>query len=156
MSFAEHARALQRELRGAGYKQVRDPVDISVIEKGDRIVECEIIARKDFFNVMYTEAESNWRGIASAVARNSRHPCLAITRYGNTHHILTTVRDHGTRDARPRHVVLETGSGASPLSRFILEIKADTTDDHLAVDGRVQKAFDKFSEYTQEIGRAHV
>ena len=151
MSFAEHARALQRELRGAGYRQVRDPVDISVIEKGDRIVECEIIARKDFFNVMYTEAESNWRGIAGAVARNSRHPCLAITRYGNTHHILTTVRDHGTRDARPRHVVLETGSGASLLSRFILEIKADTTDDHIAVDGRVQKAFDKFSEYTQAL-----
>lgn len=151
MSFSEHVKQLQRELYSAGYAPIRDPVDISEIAKGDRIIECEIVGRKDFFNVLYMEAESNWKGIASAVVKKSKYPCLAITRYGNTHHVFTAVRDHGTRNARPRHVVLETGSNTALMSKFICAIKVDPADDHLAVDGRTQKAFDKFSEYKQAL-----
>ena len=151
MSFTEHVRQLQRNLYSVGYAKVRDPVDISDVTKGDRIIECEIIGRRDFFNVMYMEAESNWKGIASDVVKKSKYPCLAITRYGNTHHIFTAVRDHGTRNARPRHVVLATGSNPALMSKFIRAIKVDPADDHLAVDGRAQKAFDAFSEYKQAL-----
>ena len=151
MSFSEHVKQLQRELHSAGYAPIRDPVDISEIAKGDRIIECEIVGRKDFFNVLYMEAESNWKSIASAVVKKSKYPCLAITRYGSTHHIFTAVRDHGTRNARPRHVVLETGSNPALMSKFIRAIKTDPADDHLAVDGRAQKAFDGFSEYRQAL-----
>ena len=152
MSFRENVRPLQRALGNAGYEKTNDPIAFSELKKGDRVSDCEIIARKDFFNVMYLEAESNWRSIASNVATNSEHPCMVITRYGDTHHIFTTVRDYGTHNARPRHVVLETGGiKSSSISEFILEIKAAPTDDHMVVDGKVQTAFDKFSEYRQAI-----
>ena len=65
MNFEDNIRALQRTLRDAGYETVRNSVNISELAKADRIIDCEIIARKDFFKVMYMEAESNWRSISS-------------------------------------------------------------------------------------------
>lgn len=149
MSFDDHIRPIQLALRDNGYERIRDSVDISAFAKADRVVDCEIIARKDFFNIMYMEAESNWRSIASDAAIKSQHSCVVITRYGNTHHILTGVRNHGTRNAKPRHVVLETRSHPNLLREFIQGIKASPHDDHVMVDAKVQATFDKFSEYKQ-------
>jgi len=149
MSFTEHVKQLQRELHSAGYAPIREPVDISEIAKGDRIIECELIGRKDFFNVMYMEAESNWKGIASEVVKKSQYPCLLITRYGDTHRIFTTIRDHGIRNARPRHVVLDTRS--KPTSKFIAEIRVRPDDNHIQIDRIVQESFDGFSEYKQAL-----
>lgn len=151
MSFDDNVRPLQRALRDSGYERIRNPVDISAFAKADKVVDCEIIARKDFFNVMYMEAESGWRGIASDAAIKSQHSCMVITRYGNTHHIFTTVRNHGTRNAKPRHVVLETRSRPNLLLEFIQAVKASPHDDHVVIDRKVQAAFDKFSEYKQAI-----
>lgn len=142
---------MQLSFKGAGYEKIRDPVDISTLNKADRVIDCEIIARKDFFNVMYMEAESNWRGIASDAVSKSRYPCMMITRYGNAHHIFTTVQKHGTRNARLRHVVLETGARPALLQEFIRTVKASPHDDHIIIDGKVQAAFDKFSEYKQAV-----
>ena len=149
MSFDNNIRPLQLALRDSGYERIRNPVDISALAKADKVVDCEIIARKDFFNVMYMEAESNWRSIASEAAIKSQHACMVITRYGNTHHIITAVKNHGTRNAKPRHVVLETGSRLGLLLEFIQSIKVSPHDDHVRVDAKVQAAIDKFSEYKQ-------
>ena len=151
MSFDENVRLLQRKLRSAGYESVLDHVDLSGLSKKDKIEDCEIIARKEFFNVMYIQAESNWRRIASEVARRSRGPCLVITRYRDSHYIFTTVRDHGTLNAKPRYVILETGSKPKLMQKFMQAIKAGSVDDHIAIDRRVQVAFDKFSEYRQAV-----
>ena len=151
MSFDDNIRPLQLALRDSGYERIRNPVDISSFAKADKVVDCEIIARKDFFNVMYMEAESGWRGIASDAAIKSQHSCMVITRYGDTHHIFTTVRNHGTRNAKPRHVVLETRSRPNLLLEFIQAVKASPHDDHVVIDRKVQSAFDKFSEYKQAI-----
>lgn len=151
MSFEDNIRPLQLALRDAGYETVRIPVDISVLANAEKVVDCEIIARKDFFNIMYMEAESNWRSIASDVANKSRYPCMVITRYRDTHHILTAVQNYGTRDAKPRHVVLEARSRPSQLFEFIRSIKADPHDDHVAIDGKVQASFDRYSEYKQAV-----
>ena len=153
MSFDDNIRPLQLALRDSGYERIRNPVDISALVKADKVVDCEIIARKDFFNVMYMEAESNWRSIASDVAIKSQHACMVITRYGDTHHIITAVRNHGTRNAKPRHVVLETGSRLDLLLEFIQGIKASPHDDHVRVDTKVQVVFDKFSEYKQAMDK---
>lgn len=151
MSFEDNASAIQRDLRGAGYEPIHHSVDLAGLAKEDMIEDCEIVARKDFFNVAYMEAESNWRSIASQVIRKNANTRLMITRYRDSHHIFTTVRDHGTRNAKPRHVVLETGSKPKLMRKFMLAIKTDPTDDHLAVDKRVQAAFDKFAEYKQTV-----
>ena len=151
MSFDDNIRPLQLALRDSGYERIRNPVDISSFAKADRVVDCEIIARKDFFNVMYMEAESGWRGIASDAVIKSQHSCMVITRYGDSHHIFTTVRNHGTHNAKPRHVVLETRSRPNLLLEFIQAVKASPHDDHIVIDRKVQAAFDKFSEYKQAI-----
>jgi len=151
MSFEDNIRPLQLALRDAGYETVRIPVDISVLANAEKVVDCEIIARKDFFNIMYIEAESNWRSIASDVAAKSRYPCMVITKYRDTHYILTAVQNYGTRDAKPRHVVLEARSRPSQLFEFIRSIKADPHDDHVAIDGKVQASFDRYSEYKQAV-----
>lgn len=151
MSFEDNIRYLQRLLRDAGYEIVRDAVDISAFTNADRIVDCEIIARKDFFNIMYMEAESNWKSIASEVAVRSDWPCVVITRYGDTHHMLTTVANYGTHDKKPWHVVLETGSRPSQMLDAIRCMKVSQGDDHNKIDKRVQAVFRKLSEYVQAV-----
>ena len=148
MSFEDNIRILQRAFRHAGYETVRDSVDISALAKADRVVDCEIIARKDYFNIMYMEAESNWKSIAGDAAIKSLYPCLVITRYRNTHYILTSIKNHGTHDAKPRHLVLKNGE----MPEFVRDIKADPHDDHIAIDKKVQAAFDRRSEYTHAWG----
>lgn len=151
MSFEDNIRYLQRLFRDAGYEVVRRSVDISDLSRADRVVDCEIIARKDFFNIMYMEAESNWRSIAGEVAIKSKYPCLVITRYGDTHHILTSVKNYGTHNAKPWHVVLETGSRPTQMLDAIRYMKARLDDDHDKIYRRVQDAFDKLSEYRQAV-----
>ena len=156
MSFDENVRFLQHLFRDAGYEIIRDPVDVSAFTMSDRVVDCEIIARKDFFNVMYMEAESNWRRIASDAASKSKYPCIMITKYGNSHHIFTTVQGHGTHNTKIRHVVLETRARPSSLSELIQAVEVNPHDDHIAIDGNVQAAFDRFSEYklaVEEFGK---
>lgn len=145
MSFEDNIRILQRALRYAGYETIRDPVDISALANADRVVDCEIIARKDYFNIMYMEAESNWKSIAGDAASKSLYPCMVITRYRDTHYIVTSIKNHGTHDAKPRHVVLKNGE----MPEFIQDIKADPYDDHISIDDKVQAAFDRRSEYKE-------
>lgn len=151
MSFEANIQYLQRLFRDAGYEIVRYSVDISALRKADKVVDCEIIARKDFFDIMYMEAESNWKSIASEVAIKSRYPCVVITRYGDTHHILTTVIGYGTHDAKPWHIVLEIGSRPSQMLDAIRFMKVSHDDDHDAIYKKVLDAFDKLSKYRQAV-----
>ena len=141
----------QRELRNAGYVSLRDPVDISDLVKGGKVIDCEIIARKDFYNILYMEAESNWRGIATDVVKKNKNPCLVITAYKETHIILSTMRDHVTHHTKPRYVVIDTESNTHSLNHFIKLIKATQDDDFISIDTKVQAAFDEFSTYKQAI-----
>ena len=150
--FEKNILPVQRAFHESGYEKITRAVDISNILNADRVVDCEIIAGKDFFKIMYMEAEANWRSIARALANKSKHPCIIVTRYSDTHYIFTTVEDHGTRNARPRHVVIENKSQFS-FQKFIQALKAEPQDDHVSLDAKVQNAFDKFSEYQQAIDK---
>lgn len=151
MSYEENVRHLQRELRDAGYEIVRDPVDVSDFDMADKIYDCEIIARKDFYNIMYMEAKSNQQRIASDVVSKSKYPCVLITRLGNTHHRVTAKKEYGTHSAKIIHVVFETSRSLARLIEFIRAIKVDPHDDHRIIDGKVEDACDKFSEYKQAV-----
>jgi predicted helicase len=141
--------SLQKKLSYVGFSQTREPYDVSSLSKPEAIIECETIASKGFFNILYLEVKSNWKSIAQEVAQKNENPCLVITSYVD-YTILATMRDHNTLHAKPRYVVIDN-SKPQLLSDFIKSIKVELNDNIAEINDRVQNAFDKFSEYTQAI-----
>lgn len=149
MSFSKDIEPLQKQLSYAGYSEVREPYDISSLSKPEAVVECETIASKSFFNILYLEVKSNWKAISQEVAKKNENPCLVITSYGD-YTILATMKDHTTLHAKPRYVVIDD-SKPQLLSDFIKSIKVKPNDNVSEIYDRVQKTFVKFSEYQQAI-----
>ena len=149
MTFREGAKILRSKLRHAGFAATGDPYDTSKLEKSRAVADIEVIARKDYYDVIYLETESNWRGISADVAKNNLHPCLVIARYGDRHTILSTTTDHYARDRKTRYVVVNNGAKKYSVSRFIRSIRSGPGDDTGSVDAKVQKAFDEFSAYKE-------
>ena len=152
MGFEDNLKQMQRKLALVGYTKVREPYDTSGLKMEDAVTDVEIIARKDEYNILYLEAESNWRGISTEVAKKSVNSCLVITRYGDSHIILSTVKDHSTLNPKPRHIVIEAGTRERrSVGSFIGSIKPGI--DHVETDERVQEAFDRFSVYKEALDR---
>ncbi len=149
MNFLKELESLQKQFSYAGYSEVREPYDISSLSKPEVVVECETIASKGFFNILYLEVKSNWKAISQEVAKKNDNPCLVITSYEN-YTILATMKDHTTLHAKQRYVVIDN-SKPQMLSDFIKSIKVEMNDNIIEIYDRVQKAFVKFSEYTQAI-----
>ena len=149
MIFSKDMESLQKQLSYAGYREVREPFDTSSLSKPEVVIECETIASKGFFNILYLEVKSNWKAISQEVAKKNENPCLVITSYGD-YTILATMKDHSTLHAKPRYVVIDN-SKPQLLSDFIKSIKVDPNDNVSEIYQRVQEAFVKFSEYTQAI-----
>ena len=149
MSFSKDLESLHRQLSHAGYNQVREPYDTSSLSRPDVVIECETIASKGFFNILYLDVKSNWKAISQEVAKKHENPCLVITSYGD-YTILATIKDHNTLHAKPRYIVIDN-SKPQFLHDFIKSIKAELNDNVSEIYNRVQETFDKFSEYTQAI-----
>jgi len=149
MSFSKDIEPLQKQLSYAGYNEVREPYDISSLSKPEAVVECETVASKGFFNILYLDVKSNWKAISQEVAKKNENPCLVITSYGD-YTILATMKDHNTLHAKPRYVVIDD-SKPQLLSNFIESIKVKTNDNVSEIYDRVQETFVKFSKYTQAI-----
>ena len=151
--FEDNLKRMQGMLARAGYAKIREPYDTGRLEREFAVIDVEVIAKRDYYTVLYLEAESNWRGIATDVARKNENPCLAITRYG-PRTIMTTVRDHGTLNPKPRHVVIEDDAAARwSVKGFMSLIRSRDGDDFIAIDGRVQSAMDGFSDYRDALRR---
>ena len=58
MSFSKDLESLHKQLTHVGYNQVREPYDTSSLSKPDVIIECETIASKGFFNILYLDVKS--------------------------------------------------------------------------------------------------
>ena len=151
--FEANLKRMQRNLGNAGFAKIREPYDTSRLSREVAVRDVEVIAKKDYYTVLYLEAESNWRGIATDVARKNGNECLVITRYGS-HTIMSTMRDYGTLNPKPRHVVIEDGAAKRwSIDGFVSLIRVRGGDDSLAIDGRVQSAMDAFSDYRDALGR---
>lgn len=150
MSFEDNIESLQKILKLNGYENVRKYVDISSLVRDKSVYDCEIIARKDDYDILYLEAKSNWRGIATDVARQQNKSCLVITGYGETHLILSTVKDYVT-NPKPRHVVIDLTSKAHSFDKFAGKIKATQDDDMISIDEKVNGAFDVYVEYKEAL-----
>ena len=148
MTFSGGLGPIQKMLGRYGYHTTREPIDIESIS-GD-IIDCEIIARNDQYNILYMEAESGWRTIARGVAESQDGQCLVITRNGNSL-IMTTIRDKISKNSQVRHVVIQPDSEKYGLGAFIKKIKSSQEDDYNTIDEHVQEAFDEFSKYVEAI-----
>ena len=151
--FEANLKRIQKKLGNSGFAKIREPYDTSRLSREVAVRDVEVIAKKDYYTVLYLEAESNWRGIATDVARKNGNECLVITRYGS-HTIMSTMRDYGTLNPKPRHVVIEDGAAKRwSIDGFMKLIRVRGGDDSLAIDGRVQSAMDAFSYYRDALGR---
>ena len=151
--FEANLKRMQRMLAGVGYAKIREPYDIGKLAREGDVVDVEIIAKKDYYTVLYLEAKSNWRGIATDVAKNNENSCLVIARYGR-HMIMTTTRDHDTLNRKPRHVVIERDAAKKwSVESFMGLIRVRGGDDLPAIDERVQAAMDAFSDYRDALRR---
>ena len=154
MKFEDNLKAVQGRLARAGYGRIRDPYDTSRLAREHAVTDVEAIAKKDDYTVLYLEAKSNWKGIATDVARNNENPCLVITRYDDTRTILSAMRDHGTLNPKPRHIVIESNAAKGwSMDRFMNLIRVRGGDDFLDVDERVHAAMDRFSDYRDALKR---
>lgn len=151
MAFRDNAKILRGMLGRAGFAAAGDPYDTSKLDKGRAVVDIEVIARKDYYDIIYLETESNWRGISSDVARKNLHPCLVITRYGSSHIIFCTTRGHYMKDKKARYVVVDNRAKKYSISRFIRSIKAGPGDDPGSVDAKVHGALDEFAAYKEAL-----
>ena len=151
--FEANLRHIQKKLGNAGFAKIREPYDTSRLSREVAVRDVELIAKKDYYTVLYLEAESNWRGIATDVARKNGNECLVITRYGS-HTIMSTLRDYGTLNPKPRHVVIEDGAAKRwSIDGFMRLIKVRGGDNSMTIDERVQSAMDMFSDYRDALGR---
>ena len=149
--FDENLKVLQDRLARAGYARTYEPFDTSMLEKEHAVVDIEIIARKDFYNVLYMEARANWRSISSDVAKKNPKPCLVMTRYRDSHIILSTVKDHYTHP-KLRYLVIEAGAkGNHNINTFIDSIKVGPDDNIDTIDTKVQETFDRFATYGEAL-----
>ncbi len=149
MTFTDRLKKIQEEF--VGYSLVIKPVDIGELEKGDVVKNCKIIASKDQYNILYMEVESNWKGIATNVAKNQRKPCLVITPYGDSYLVLSTVDGIMTNAPKPRHLVIDQKSKSHSLQKFVELIQIENNDDFISIDKKTQCAFDVFSEYKEAL-----
>ena len=149
MTFRKNAGILRDVLKGVGFTATGDPYDTNRLEKSHAVEDIEVIARKDYYDIIYLETASNWRGISADVARNSMHPCLVITRYGDNYTILSTTTNHYENDKKARYVVVDNGAKKYSVSRFIRSIRTGPGDDAGNIDAKVQGAFDEFSAYKE-------
>ena len=150
--FSDGLDAVILRLGRAGYHTLREPIDISAISSDDMMIDCEVIARNDQYQILYMETESNWRSIARSVAEKQDAPCLVVTKYDDSF-IMTTVQDKMTRHPKTRHIVISPDSEKYSLSEFVRLIKSTPEDDHVSIDERVQAVFDAFSRYDEAIKR---
>ena len=148
MTFSEGLQDIQRRLGRSGYHTLREPINIESIS--DNILDCEIIARNDKYNILYMEAESDWRKIAKDVAESQDWPCLVMTKNGDSL-IMTTVQDKMTTHPKTRHVVVQPDSEKYGLAEFVKRVKTTVEDDHVTIAKRVKNVFDGFSKYDEAI-----
>ena len=67
---------------------------------------------------------------------------------------MSTLRDYGTLNPKPRHVVIEDGAAKRwSIDGFVGLIRVRGGDNSMTIDGRVQSAMDAFSDYRDALGR---
>ena len=157
MSFYDNLTKIQKELKLAGYQPINEPYDFLGITRDqetrdqEKISDCEIIAKKDYYKIIYLEVKSNWRGIATDILKSNPSPCMIITKYKDEHIFCSVLQDHATLHSKPRHVLIDTESKGHSWSNFVKLIKVSHEDDLNSIDDKVHNAFDKFSDYSDAV-----
>ena len=143
-SFEANADALREKLAKRGYVRINKPVNLGRHVDAELITDCEIVARKDFFNILYLEAYSNWKRVAAGATRAQNGPCVVFAKYDEARTIAATLTERLSKSPRPRYLVI---SGKPVLEKFLNKIKVSAGDTTEEIDAKVMKAFDNMSAY---------
>lgn len=143
-SFEANADALREKLAKRGYARTNKPVNLRRHVDAELITDCEIVARKDFFNMLYLEAYSNWKRVAAGATRAQNGPCVVFAKYDEARTIAATLTERLSKSPRPRYLVI---SSKPALEKFLNKIKASAGDTTEEIDDKVMKAFDSMSAY---------
>lgn len=147
-NFETRADVLREDLAKKGYTRVNKPVNLSRYVDAELISDCEIIARKTFFNIVYLEAHSNWKRVSAGVARTQNGPCIVFTRYDDSRMIVTTLTDRLLITPKPRYLVI---SGSSMFKKFFNKIKVTSNDTVETIDSKIMNAFGELSAYNEAL-----
>ena len=145
MSYEDGVDFLQRLLQRSGFRLLRTPTNIDVLVREWAIEDCEIIANKDRYGIIYLEAKSNWKSIANDVLNNTPNPCLVITKYQKIYFILSTLKD-----SKVRHVIIDSNSQTNSIQEFINLINVSNSNTKI-INKKIESVFDKFSLYDEAV-----
>ena len=151
MSFFDNLLEIQKILKFAGYELINEPYGFLEILRESKVHDCEIIAKKDYYKIIYLEVESNWRGIATDILKSNPSQCMVVTKYKDEYIFCSTLQDHITLHAKPRHVLIDNESKGYSWSNFVKLIKVNHEDDLNSIDLKVQNAFNEFSDYSDAV-----
>ncbi len=147
MSFEKDLEEFQEVLeRMGGFTAICKPFDISDLVRGDSVIDCEVIARRDQYDILYMHAESNWRSIATDVCKKHKTVCMVVTKYKKPYIVLTTLDDFLSKNPRPRHLVIDTSSKSHSFTAFCKQINVDKLS---TIHKSINNTFDLFSEYNE-------
>ena len=150
MGFIENLESIRKELKLNGFAMVNEPFNLNILKREDIVSDIEIIANKENYSILYVEVKSNWKSIATEVAKKYNDPCLIITNYKHNNLILTTLKDY-LIDPAPRHIVIDSNSKSHTFQKFCKLIKVGPGDNIESIEVKVHSAFNKYSEYAEAL-----
>ena len=144
--------SLQKQLANIGFSNPVGNYDVSLLSTPDDVLDCDIIASKSHFNVIFLDVRAGWKRLSKEAAKKNPNPfCMVVTQYGD-HMIMTTVDIASPQskalDPKPLYLVV---SNPKILEDFCNAIKPGPDDTLDEIYRRVLGAFAKFTEYTQAL-----
>ena len=150
MSLPANAKDMRLLFVNNGYTYADDLYDTRNISKKESIDFCYIIARKENFVIIYVEARSNWRSIATELITKNNDMCLVITHVAGNHYVFSTpIHEDGKQ--RSAHVVINDSTQQNILSKFIAKMRLKQEDTDVGTTLKMKKTFAEFNTYQQAI-----
>ena len=150
MSLPANAKDMRLLFVNNGYTYADDLYDTRNISKKESIDFCYIIARKENFVIIYVEAKSNWRSIATELITKNNDMCLVVTHVAGNHYVFSTpIYEDGKQ--RPAHVVINDSTQQNILSKFIAKMRLKQEDTDVGTTLKMKKTFAEFNTYQQAI-----
>jgi len=128
MSFDDHVYHMQDLFYRSDFDTVNELYPLNRVTNRKKVFGCVLLARRDRFDVVYAEVESNPESIAGDLAKSHLTPCLVITRADADY--VFTVMDYDT--SKPVHA--KAGRGEESRMRELVKYIGDIDGDSWGVN----------------------
>jgi len=133
MSFDDRVTHIQEVFHRSEFDTVNEPYPLDQVAHRKKVAGCVLLARRECFEVIYAEVESNPESISGDLARSHLTPCLVITRMGTAH--VFTATDNDT--LKPIHAKAAEGKEARlwELVKYVGSLTGDLWESNLQLVG---------------------